>query len=180
MQLPIARDRVRTTLFRSINDSSGVPMTPDSSWKHEVGSADGQRGPRTAGMDIAAAAGTVVFAPVDGVIQGSRPYILAGRAVGYELDISPRAASDVLVRVRNLDPIPPERGAQSLCESAGVSQPEVGQDVTAGVTCLGQIRDLGNIRDLIQPEVADHVAGGNDPNTDGFNHLHIEVVRVAQ
>lgn len=180
IQLPIARDRVRTTLFRSIDDVSGVSLTPDTSWRHHVAPGDGQQGPRTAGIDFAAAAGTVVFAPVSGVIQGSRQYVVAGRSVGYELDISPKAASDVIVRVRNIEGIPIERQAQSICEAPGVSVPQVGEVVTAGVTCLGQVRDLGDVRDVVTPEVAEYLKGGDDPDTDAINHLHVEVVRVAQ
>lgn len=181
IQLPIARDRLRTTLFRSINDSAGVSVAPDSSWKHHVASGDGQLGPRTAGIDFATAAGTIAFSPVDGVVQGSRPYIVAGKQVGYEIDISPKAASDVLVRVRNIEDIPSERNAQSLCQSrAGVSVPHVGEVVFAGVTCVGQVRDLGDVRDVVKPEITDYLKGGDDPNTDAINHLHIEVVRVAQ
>lgn len=180
IQLPIARDRVRTTLFRSINDPAGANVTPDSAWKHHVGSSEGQLGARTAGIDIATAAGTVVFSPVDGVIQGSRPYVVAGLTIGYELDISPKAASDLLVRVRNLESIPSERDTAALCTTKGVSRPEVGEVVIAGVTCLGQVRDLSDLREVARPEVADYVAGGDDENTDAINHLHIEVVRVDQ
>ncbi len=180
IQLPVARDRVRTTLFRSIDDVSGVAVTPDASWRHHVAPGDGQEGPRTAGIDFAVAAGTVVFAPVDGVIQGSRPFVIAGHHVGHEIDISPRAASDVLVRVRNIEDIPPERRVQSICDAAGVRVPQVGEVVTAGVTCIGQVRDLGDVRDVVTPQVTEYLKGGDDPNTDAINHLHVEVVRVAQ
>ncbi len=180
IQLPIARDRVRATLFRSIDDVAGVGVSPDSSWKHHVASGDGQQGPRTAGIDIAAPAGTVVFSPVDGVIQGSRRYVVAGHDIGYELDIGPKAASDVLVRVRNITDIPDDRAAGALCGSPGIRQPQVGELVSAGVTCLGQIRDLADVSGVVHPDVADYVPGGDDPNTDAINHVHIEVVRVGQ
>ena len=157
------------TLFRPIDRADGVAMSPDESWKHEVWSTAGV-GPRTAGMDIAAPAGTIVYSPVTGHVSGVRDYVLGGRTAGYELDISPDAASDVVVRVQSITGVPLDRNATALCRTKGA--PKVGTVVIAGVTCLGQVLDVAaDLGDITRPLIAKYTS-------DGGNHVHLEVVRV--
>lgn len=171
INLPVDRKFANFTLFRPIDRTDGVAMTPDESWKHEIW-PDGGTGPSTAGLDIAAPAGTVVYSPVNGRVTGVREYVLGGRPAGYQLDISPEAASDVVVRVQYITFIPIQRDVASVCRTAGVARPEVGTIVLAGVTCLGQVLDVNaDLGDITRPMVARYTS-------DGGNHVHLEVVRV--
>ncbi len=175
INLPVARAFAKFTLFRPIDDQAGVAITPSESWKHTVWSEHGI-GPQTAGLDIAAPADTIVYAPVTGTVSGVKDYVVAGRNAGYQVDISPDAASDVVVRVRHIVLVPIERQAQQVCGTAGVERPEVGNIVTAGVTCVGQVLDVAApvapLVDVARPLIAKYTS-------DGGNHVHVEVVRVG-
>lgn len=172
INLPIDRKLVAFTLFRPVGNVAGVAMSPDGSWKHTVWPDEGI-GPRTAGLDIAAPAGTIVYSPVSGHISGVRDYVLAGRPAGYQVDISPLAASDVVVRVLSITSVPIGRDVSSVCRTAGVSRPRVGTVVTAGVTCLGQVYDTAQeFSDVARPAIARYTS-------EGGNHVHLEVVRVG-
>lgn len=172
LNLPVDRTFAQFTLFRPIDDLSGVGMKPDDSWKHTVWPDDGL-GPRTAGMDIAAPPDTIVFSPVSGTITGVSDYVVAGKVAGFQVDISPKEASDIVVRVRHITEVPIHREASPVCKSEGVERPRVGEVVTAGVTCLGQVLDVveAELLDSARPLVAKYTS-------DGGNHVHVEVVRV--
>ncbi len=174
VKLPVAREFVRVTLFRSINDPAGVATKPDKSWNHVTASSDGLLGPNTAGIDFAAPAGSIVYAPVDGTVVGVQNYEVAGKIAGFQLDVSPKAASDVLVRIRHIEPVPAGREASPVCGEAGVERPHVGEVLVAGVTCIGEVRDISkdDVGDVARPEIARYVS-------DGGNHVHIEVIRVG-
>lgn len=171
LNLPVARAFAKFTLFRPIDNPAGVAITPDDSWKHTVWPDDGV-GPRTAGLDIAAPPQTIVYSPVTGTVTGVKPYVVAGRTTGYQVDISPDAASDVVVRVRHIVEIPIDRQVSQVCGTAGVPRPEVGNIMTAGVTCLGEVIDVLPNIDVARPYIAKYTS-------DGGNHVHVEVVRVG-
>lgn len=172
INLPVDRKFAKFTLFRPIDKPHGVAITPDESWTHEIWPTPGV-GPRTAGLDIAAPPGTIVYSPIDGRISGVQPFVLAGRTAGYQIDISPDAASDVVVRMQYLIDIPIERGVTDVCGTAGVLQPEVGTIVNAGQTCLGQVLDVNqDLGDVARPLIARYTS-------DGGNHVHLEVLRVG-
>ena len=172
LHLPVARARVAQTLFRSIDDPDAVALDPASGWKHVTAPRDGRAGPTTAAVDIAAPPGTIVYSPVNGTIASVEDYVVAGMRAGYEVDISPETQSDLLVRVRHITGIPLERLAGEVCGVAGLEKPNVGEFVTAGVTCIGQVRDASGLADVARPEIAKYVAGAG-------NHVHMEVVRVG-
>ncbi len=172
LHLPVDRARVAQTLFRPIDDPDAVALDPASGWKHATAPRDGRAGPDTAAVDLAAPPGTIVYAPVNGTIASVAPYIVAGKRAGYEVDISPEAQSDVVVRVRHIEGIPLDRLAGPVCGAAGLDKPNVGEFVTAGVTCIGQVRDATPLVDVARPEIAKYVSGSG-------NHVHMEVVRVG-
>jgi len=170
--LPVDRQRIALTLFRSVDNPDAVGLQPASTWKHTTASRNGA-GPQTAGLDIAAPPETIVYAPVDGTIESVTDYVVAGRRAGYQIDISPEAQSDVIVRVRHIEGIPVDRRAGSVCGgAAGFDRPTVGQFVTAGVTCIGEIRDATDLLDVARPEIAKYVSGSG-------SHVHMEVLRVG-
>ncbi len=171
--LPVDRQKVALTLFRSVDNPDAVGLQPDPTWKHTTAPPDGRSGPETAGLDIAAPPGTIVYAPVDGTIASISDYVVAGTKAGYQIDISPEAQSDVIVRVRHIEGIPEDRRAGPVCNAGGgFDKPAVGQYVTAGVTCIGQIRDATDLLEVARPEIAKYVSGSG-------NHVHMEVLRVS-
>ncbi len=172
IHLPIDRQRIAFTLFRSVDDANAVGFKPDATWKHTIAPRDGRAGPDTAGLDIAAPAGAIVYAPVDGTITSVVDYEVAGVMAGYQVDITPDAQSDVVVRVRHIQGIPEDRRAGPVCQVGSFDRPNVGTFVKAGITCIGEVRDATNLSDVARPEVAKYVSGAG-------NHVHMEVVRVG-
>ena len=173
IHLPIDRRRVALTLFRPIDDLQGVALDPDKAWKHTRAPRDDRDGPETAGLDIAAPPETIVYSPVDGTIRSVTPYVVAGVEAGYQVDISPDTRSDVVVRVRHIEGIPVDRRAGPVCEgAAGLEEPVVGEVVSAGLTCIGQVRPADDLLDVARPEITKYVSGAG-------SHVHMEVVRVG-
>jgi hypothetical protein len=172
IHLPIDRQRIAFTLFRAVDDVDAVGLSPDGTWKHSIAPRDGRAGSETAGLDIAAPAGAIVYAPVDGTITSVVPYTVAGIEAGYQVDITPDAQSDVIVRVRHIEGIPEDRRAGPVCKVGGLAKPNVGEPVTAGITCIGQVRDATDLLQAARPEVARYVSGSG-------NHMHMEVLRVG-
>jgi hypothetical protein len=171
IHLPVDRRRISYTLFHAVDDPDAVAFRPDDTWKHSIAPRNGRAGPDTAGLDLAAPAKAIVYAPVDGTVSSVVPYIVAGRAAGYQVDITPEAQSDIVIRVRHITGIPVDRRALPVCDVGSLDKPRVGTFVTAGVTCIGQI-DETDLSDVARPEVAKYVSG---PGT----HVHMEVVRVG-
>ena len=62
----------------------------------------GGSGPSTGSLNVGAAPGTDVYAPVDGTIVGLRDYILDGKAYGSVVDIQPSDEPSVVVSVTHL------------------------------------------------------------------------------
>lgn len=84
----------------------------------------------TEALDVGAAAGTEVYAPVDGIVAAIRPFVVEGKQYGSEIDIQPQNAPSVVVAVTQL-----------------VADPalKVGGAVVSGATKLGTVVDLAAI-----------------------------------
>jgi hypothetical protein len=107
----------------------------------------------TAALDVGAAAGTDVYAPVDGIVAAIRPFIVEGKQYGAEIDIQPQNAASVVVAITQL-----------------VADPalKIGSAVVSGATKLGTIADLA---------VVERQALARYTN-DGGNHVTIELRRA--
>ena len=68
----------------------------------------GTAGPETGGLDVGAAAGTDVYAPVDGTVIAISDHILSGRPYGVRIDLQPSGSPGLVVSMTNLRP---RRGA---------------------------------------------------------------------
>ncbi|HEY7019444.1 MAG TPA: hypothetical protein VH297_13340 [Gaiellaceae bacterium] len=66
----------------------------------------GGAGSQTAALDVGAAPGTDVYAPVDGTVVGITPYVLAGKHLGARIDIQPSGDPSVVVSLTHLRPDP--------------------------------------------------------------------------
>jgi hypothetical protein len=87
----------------------------------------GGTGPTSSALDVGAAPGTDVYAPVDGTVVGITDYFLNGAAQGVRIDIRPLSAPSVVVAVTRLEADPVLT---------------VGSSVAAGSTRLGTVLDL--------------------------------------
>ena len=66
---------------------------------YQLGGGDG---PSTGALNVGAAPGTDVFAPVDGTVVGLRDYVLDGKSYGSVIDIQPTDEPSVVVSVTHL------------------------------------------------------------------------------
>jgi hypothetical protein len=114
----------------------------------------GDGGPATASLDVGAAPGTDVYAPVDGTIVGITPYVLAGKHYGARLDVQPSGNPSIVVSLTHLRPDP------SLT---------VGSPVAATTSKLGTIIDFAKV----ERQALAHVT------QDAGNHVSIEVHPAA-
>lgn len=104
----------------------------------------------TAALDVGAAAGTDVYAPVDGIVAAIRPFVVEGTQYGSEIDIQPQNSPSVVVAVTQL-----------------VADPAltVGSAVVSGATKLGTVVDLAVVEKQALAQYTN----------DGGNHATVEV-----
>ena len=110
--------------------------------------AAGRGGPQTGALDVGAATGTIVYAPVTGSVTAIRPDPMVQNA--NVIEIKPEANPDVRVNV-------------SLVRSDGDAG--VNDYVTAGITELGTVADSAEVLD---PQLSSYT-------TDAGNHVTIAV-----
>lgn len=90
----------------------------------------GSTGPGTRVLDVGAAPGTDVYAPVDGTIVAISHFVIDGRTLGARIDIRPRDAPSVFVSLIHLRPDP------SLA---------VGSSVLAATSKIGSVVDIASV-----------------------------------
>ena len=110
----------------------------------------GTGGVETGGLDVGAAAGTDVYAPVDGTVIAISDQILSGRAYGVRIDIQPSGSPGLVVSLTNLEP------DEALT---------VGSTVAAARTKVGTVADLSDVE---SSALARHTQ-------DSGQHVQIEV-----
>jgi hypothetical protein len=105
-------------------------------------------------LDVGAAPGTDVYAPVDGAVVGITPFILNGTEYGARIDLQPTAAPSLVVSLTQLTPDP------ALT---------VGATVSASNTKIGRLIDLSGIE---KQALARYTR-------DAGNHVSIEIRPAA-
>jgi hypothetical protein len=90
----------------------------------------GGDGPATAVLDVGAAAGTDVYAPVDGVVVGISDYVISGRRLGSRIDVQPSSEPSLVISLTHLRPDP------ALT---------VGAPVTSSSSKLGTVLDFSRV-----------------------------------
>jgi hypothetical protein len=125
--------------------------TPEKIHYHMMDAA-GRAGPQTGALDVGAAAGTTVYAPVTGMVTAIRPDPMVQGA--NVVEIKPDANANIRVTV-------------SLVRS-GEGSPGVTNRVTAGMTKLGAVANSAKILD---PQLSSYTS-------DGGNHVTISVPNV--
>jgi hypothetical protein len=81
-------------------------------------------------LDVGASPGTAVYSPVDGVVVGIAPFVVAGRRFGSQIDIQPQNSPSLVVTLTQLRPDAALR---------------VGNDVVSGRTKVGTVIDLSRV-----------------------------------
>jgi len=169
VQLPVAQSQVTAIGYHAASDG-GLQLTPLGHQGNEgalsrlahklFGGGHGQfvyyqlSGGETDVLDVGAAPGTDVYAPVDGTVIGISDYVLDGRAYGSRIDIQPSAAPSLVVSMTQLKPDP------ALT---------VGTAVTASGTKVGRVIDLSGVE---KQALAQYTQ-------DAGNHVSIELRPAA-
>lgn len=141
-----ANEGLLARLFHSVAGSGGGGLN-----YYEL---SGGAGTDNGALDIGAAAGTDVFAPVDGKVVQIGPYVINGSAFGRRIDISPDADATVIVSMTRLTPDP---------------QLKIGKPLVAGFTRVGSVIDLSKVE---HQKLAHYTQ-------DQGNHVTIEVFPAA-
>jgi hypothetical protein len=145
IQLPIAQSRVTAIGYHSSGDGA-LTLTPLghqgnegalSRLAHKIfGGGHGSfvyyqlGGGETAVLDVGAAPGTEVYAPVDGTVVGISDYVLNGQPYGSRIDIQPTSAPSLVVSLTRLAADP------------GLT---VGSAIAASTTKVGTVLDLSPV-----------------------------------
>ena len=90
----------------------------------------GGQGPATAVLDVGAAPGTDVYAPVDGTVVGITDFVISGRRLGSRIDIQPASAPSLVVSLTHL------RSDPALT---------VGAAVSTATSKIGTVLDLSRV-----------------------------------
>ena len=92
----------------------------------------GSGGPDTAVLNVGAAPGTDVYAPVDGTVVGISDHVVSGRKYGVRIDIQPADAPSLVVSLTHLRPDP----------ALGI-----GASVVSTVSKIGTVLDLSRVEE---------------------------------
>jgi murein DD-endopeptidase MepM/ murein hydrolase activator NlpD len=158
LRLPVDPERVTAIAFHATENPAAVELSPRGPITHHDAPRDGRAGPLRAAVDVGAPAGTLVYSPVDGQVTGRSDFVVRGQVQGYQVVITPPSSTGEAVVVTHVEPHP------------GTPTPRVGQAVRAGITALGQVRDMGGV---MEQEISRYTG-------DSGNHVTIEVVRTGR
>jgi hypothetical protein len=147
IQVPVAQSRITAVGFHGI-DTGALALEPVGeqankglfarlvrrltggersgvAWYHLGG-----EGPATSVLDVGAAPGTDVYAPVDGVVVGISDYLISGKRLGSRIDIQPSSEPSLVVSLTHLR------------SDAGIT---VGDAVTASTSKIGTVLDFSRV-----------------------------------
>lgn len=148
LQLPVAAERVTAIGYQGAGDGAlalePVGRRGNQGWLgravHRIFggggsgpvwySLGGGGGAPTSGLDVGAASGTDVYAPVDGTVVGLTPLIIDNQVFGSRIDVQPATAPSVVVSLMHVRAVP------------GLN---VGDTVTASVTRIGTLIDFSRV-----------------------------------
>ena len=144
LRVPVAQQRITAIGYHAV-DNGALPLEPVGEQANKglfarlvrrLTGGDkaglawyqlGGEGPANAVLDVGAAPGTDVYAPVDGVVVGISDYVISGKRLGSRVDIQPSSEPSLVVSLTHL------RIDPSL---------SVGAAVTASSSKLGTVMDF--------------------------------------
>jgi hypothetical protein len=170
LDVPVRQARITAIVYHGVGSANVIPLDPigrqrNANFFERLGSAlvgtserggpsyyvdDAAQGSDTGSVDVGAAAGTGVYAPVDGTVVSIRPYVIDGVAWGSVVQIQPTNAPATIVTLTNVE------------LGRGV---DVGTPVTHAHTRIGVVKDLSKALDQTVSKFT----------SDSGNHVHIEV-----
>jgi hypothetical protein len=171
IHVPIAQQRITAVGYHAV-DNGALTLEPVGEQANKglfarlvrrLGGGDeaglawyqlGGDGPATAVLDVGAAPGTDVYAPVDGVVVGISDYVISGRPLGSRVDIQPSSQPSLVISLTHL------RSDPSLT---------VGAAVTASGSKLGTVLDFSDVE---RQALARYTQ-------DAGNHVSVEVHPAA-
>lgn len=169
--LPVVAGDATIVAYHSLSDERAYSLSPigsqvnssvvsrglervfsgDASVRYYLLKGSGRSVAETAAVDVGAAPGTPITAPISGRVSAVKPYLLYGKYEDVQIDIQPEGLSGVELSLLFVD------------EPAVT----IGQTVVAGKTQLGKVRapqgDLGQ-------KLSKHTH-------DSGSHVHLEVTR---
>lgn len=167
LMLPIVGPAVTAIGYHPVEDDDVISLDPkgkqvnpsmisgigqmfdsDEHVAYYVMDEDSDVSPTTA-LDVGAAFGTFVYAPVDGTVVGIKSYEFAGKCTDTEVRIQPLNQSNVVVVMNHLDNI----------------EATLGQPVKAGASRIGAVNKLDG---CLTHKISEFTA-------DSGNHVHIQV-----
>jgi hypothetical protein len=175
LYVPVSQKRITAVVYHATGAVGAIALDPVGSQSNagffsrlgdQLFGGGGSNGPSyfiddsgsgadTGSVDVGAPAGTDVYAPVDGVVVGVRPYVLNGRRdLGSVIQIRPDKAPAVVLTLTAINR-----------EGSGV---DVGSRVTAATTALGSIVDLSKV---LEQTVAKYTS-------DAGNHVALQLSRA--
>ncbi len=153
--LPVAQKQVTAVYFHGASGPGVIAMTPASGLPYKVATDNGSSSAVISAVDVGAAAGSVVYSPVDGVVTAVTPYRVFGRPEGLQVVITASGMPDVAVTVDHIEPAPDG------------TVPQVGSAVGAGRTVIGRVRDMSRVE---EPAISAYT-------TDSGNYVAIRLLR---
>jgi hypothetical protein len=171
LNLPVARSAVTAIGYHAVPDA--IALSPEGTqvnegllarFFHRISGSHGSglnyyelsggAGTGNGALDIGAAPGADVYAPVDGKVVQVGPYVINGRERGVRIDIRPDTDATVIV---------------SMTRIAGDPTLKIGSTVQASHTRVGSIIDLSKLE---KQKLAQYTQ-------DAGNHVTIEVHSAA-
>jgi hypothetical protein len=171
IKLPVARSAVTAIGYHA--SPGTVALSPEGTQANEglltrlfhriVGSNNGGLnyyelsggvGTDNGALDVGAATGTEVYAPVDGQVVQISPYVVNGESLGNRIDIRPATDATLIVSMTRLKPDPLLK---------------IGGSVVAGQTPVGSVIDFSKVE---HQKLAHYTQ-------DQGNHVTIEVFPAA-
>jgi hypothetical protein len=109
----------------------------------------GGGGPSTGALDVGAAPGTDVYAPVDGTVVGLRDYVLNGQKYGSVIDIQPTREPSVILSVSHVEADPVLTVGSSLARSTSKIGRTVDFSGAEKLALARYTRDAGNYAEIV-------------------------------
>jgi hypothetical protein len=148
--VPIEQDRITAIAYHQVAGSRAFSLEPSGHqanadlarrlWRRVFGDSSGGlryyvSGDSTDAVDVGARAGTMVYAPVDGLVASLAPEVIANHRASVTVGISPTDDPSVVVYV----------GHVAVDTSSADSGLRVGDAVSASRTPLGTVADLSKL-----------------------------------
>lgn len=109
----------------------------------------GGQGPSTGALDVGAAPGTDVYAPVDGTVVALRDYVLNGKQYGSVIDIQPLTEPSLVLSVAHVEADPALTVGSQLTKSTSKIGTVIDFSGVEKLALAKHTRDAGNYAEVV-------------------------------